>query len=447
MNIVLPVHHFPPRYSAGAELYTFRLARWLQEHGHQVEVVCVEAIDRHESGELQAIKDRYEGTVVWRLAFDMARGADFRWTYDNPLLNEWFTSYFRRHRPDIVHSQAGYLIGATPIITACAAGIPTALTLHDYWFLCPRITLQRGDGSLCETIPDDPAGCAWCMRLESRRYRLPEKLSAGLAGRVAQAISLGSGRREIADRRARLFAALGLPDVVIAPSRFMAETFAPFIAPERLRIAGLGLDLAPFIGLRRAAPDGTLRIGFTGQIAPHKGVHLLIEAFRKLQLRGQPIKLHIYGGLESHPDYVARLRKLAAGDQRIQFQGRFENMRAAEILGQLSVAVVPSIWYENSPLAILEAHAAGTPVVTAALGGMAELVRDGVDGLHFAPASAADLARQLQRLIDEPELLALLRGGVRMPRSIDDEMRQIGVIYNQLAAHPGLEPAVAVDVV
>jgi glycosyltransferase involved in cell wall biosynthesis len=439
MNIVLPVHHFPPRYSAGAELYTFRLARWLQEHGHRVEVVCIEAIDRPSSGELEAVQDNYEGIAVWRLAFDMAGADDFRWTYDNPLLSAWFASYFRRNRPDIVHCQAGYLIGATPIIAACAVGIPTALTLHDYWFLCPRITLQRGDGSLCETIPDDPAGCAWCMRLESRRYRLPEQISAGLAGRVAQAITLGSGRREIADRRARLFAALGLPDAVIAPSRFLAERFAPFVVPERMHLSRYGLDPAPFAGLRRVAPDGTLRIGFTGQIAPHKGVHLLVEAFRKLQSHGRPIELHIYGGLEARPDYVARLRKLAAGDERVLLHGRFENARAAEILGRLDVAVVPSIWYENSPLAIMEAHAAGTPVVTTALGGMAELVRDGVDGLHFAAADAADLARRLQRLIDEPELLPALRSGIIMPRSIDDEMRQLNAIYHRLAPQPALE--------
>jgi glycosyltransferase involved in cell wall biosynthesis len=77
--------------------------------------------------------------------------------------------------------------------------------------------------------------------------------------------------------------------------------------------------------------------------------------------------------------------------------------------------------------------------VTAALGGMAELVRDGVDGLHYASADAADLARQLQRLLDEPELLPTLRSGVTMPRTIDDEMCQINTIYQQLAPRPALE--------
>jgi glycosyltransferase involved in cell wall biosynthesis len=432
MKIVLPVHHFPPRYSAGAELYTFRLARWLQNHGHQVEVVCVEAIDRGGPDELQAVADSYEGIAVWRLAFNMAHARDYRWSYDNPLLKEWFATYFQASRPDIVHCQAGYLIGSAPLDMAVAANIPTVLTLHDYWFLCPRITLQRGDGSLCAAIPADPAGCSWCMRLESRRYRLPDQLSRGLAGQAVQALALSTGRQEIGDRRAHLLSALGMPDAVIAPSRFLAERFAPFVAPERLHISRYGLDLQPFSELRRPAADTTLRIGFTGQIAPHKGVHLLVEAFRALHTRGRAVELHIYGGLDARPDYAARLRQLAGTDQRIHLHGRFENHRAAEILAGLDVAVVPSVWYENSPLAIMEAHAAGTPVVTAALGGMAELVRDGIDGLHFTPADSTDLARKLQRLLDEPQLLLSLRSGVTMPRAIDDEMHQVVALYQQL---------------
>ncbi len=369
-------------------------------------MVCIEAIDRGEPGELQAVADTYESIPVWRLAFDMARADDDRWSYDNPLLNAWFTAYFQRQRPDIVHCQAGYLIGTAPLTAARAAGIPTLLNLHDYWFLCPRITLQRGDGSLCASIPDDPVGCAWCMRLESRRYRLPEQISGGLVGRAAQVIALQDGRA--ADRRAPLVAtaragrarcrdrAITLPGRALRAIRAIG---APACLALRARSGALS-RAAP-----RPAPDGTLRIGFTGQIAPHKGVHLLVEAFRALQLQGRKVELHLYGGLEARPDYVARLRRLANDDQRVHFHGRFEHHQAVQILGQLDVAVVPSIWYENSPLAIMEAHAAGIPVVTAALGGMAELVRDGVDGLHFAAADSADLARQLQRLLDEPELL------------------------------------------
>ncbi len=447
MKIVLAVHHFPPRYSAGAETYTFRLARWLQSHDHHVEVVCVEAIDRGRPGELNAALDQYEGIPVWRLSFNLSgEETSTRMHYAHPLPGKWFADYLQHSRPDLVHFQAGYLIGAASIEASVAASVPTVLTLHDYWFLCPRITLQRGDGSLCRTIPDDPAGCAWCMLQEKRRFLLADQMTGGLAGRVAQSFALNDRRRWVATRRERLTSALALPDAVIAPSRFLAEHFAPFVRPERLHVSGLGLDLGPFRGGHRpvtSSPSGGVkRIGFIGQITPIKGVHLLIEAFKLLRAESRPIELHIYGGLDAKQtyarDYINRLHQLAENDARIHFEGRFENARVAEVLSGLDVTVVPSTWYENSPLAILESRAAGVPVVTAALGGMAELVRDGVDGLHFRPGDAADLARQLQRLLDEPDLLPHLRAGVvrNVPRSIEDEMQQLMGIYQNLVSQP-----------
>ncbi|GAB4197489.1 MAG: glycosyltransferase family 4 protein [Roseiflexaceae bacterium] len=435
MRILLPVHHFPPRYSAGAELYTFRLARRLLDQGHRVEVVCVEAIDQGD-GQLLVAQDHYEGVPVWRLSFDLFSPQRRRWNHDNPLLRNWFAEYARRERPDLAHFQAGYLLGATPLEALAEAGVPTVLTLHDYWFLCPRITLLRGDGSVCPEVPHNPTGCAWCIRQEQRRVRLPDRLSGGLLGAAARTLPLLPERHQIAERRAHLLPALRLPAAVIAPSHFLARWFAPYVPAERLRVLRLGLDLAPFQAQPRPPRGPALAIGYVGQIAPHKGLHLLVEAFRTLRPAAQPLELHIHGGLEAQPAYAAQVRALAGDDPRIHFHGRFENRRVAAILAGLDLTVVPSTWYENSPLAILEAQAAGTPVVASALGGMAELVRDGVDGLHFAPGDPRDLARQLQRLIDQPELLAQLQRGVVPPTSIEAELEQLLAIYGRVSGVP-----------
>jgi glycosyltransferase involved in cell wall biosynthesis len=439
LNIVLPVHHFPPRYSAGAELYTFRLARWLLDRGHQVEVVCVEAIDQGSVGELAVVHDQYEGIPVWRLSYNIFDAPERRrWDFDNPLIGAWFAKYLETNRPDIIHFQAAYLLSAAPFRAARAAGIPTVLTLHDYWLLCPRITLRRGDNSLCETIPENPAGCAWCNCTEQRRYQIADQITFGLAGALAQQTLLRGQASLIAERRKTLGAVLAQVDHVIAPSTFLARRYAAQVAPERMTTLRYGLDLARFVQLPPKRNQGPLRIGFTGQMAPHKGVHLLIEAFRQLRSSDRPVELHLYGGLEALPAYVAELRAKAGDDQRITFHGRFEHREAPGILAGLDVAVVPSTWYENSPLAIMEAHAAGTPVVTANLGGMAELVRDEVDGLHFAPNQAHDLARALQRLIDEPELLSQLQAGITLPPSIDQESSTLLAIYEQVNAESRL---------
>jgi glycosyltransferase involved in cell wall biosynthesis len=434
MKIVLPVHHFLPRYSAGAELYTLGLARWLRDHGHTVEVVGIESLDyESQTSALNVVQDQFEGLTVWRVEIKSTAADWWPYNYDNPQFGQWFADYLCQSKPDLIHFQAGYLIGAAPLRAAVAARIPTVLTLHDYWFLCPRITLQRGDGSLCDSIPEDPAGCEWCMGLQGRSHRLADQLTNGLAGQMATRFGLlPEGRRRFGHRRSTLLKALAAPDVVIAPSRYLANRFAPFLAPKSPHLSRYGLDLTRFREAAQRAVGQTLRVGYTGQIARHKGVHLLVAAFRKLNAGNREIELHIYGGLEANAPYVEQLRRSAGGDPRIHFHGRFDNRLIPSMLAELDVHVVPSVWYENSPIAIMEAQAAGNPVITAALGGMAEMVRHEEDGLLFRPADADDLARQLQRLIDEPELLPRLRAGVKPPRAIEDEMLHLMEIYTGL---------------
>lgn len=443
MKISLPVHHFLPRYSAGAEVYTYRLARELRARGHTVEVIAIDAIDHPISGVLDVSADKYDGIPVQRLKYNLAAGAP-SWEYDNPLLAEWFNRYFEQTRPDLVHHQAGYLMGVAPLTVSTQLGIPSVLTLHDYWFICPRITLLRGDDTLCRAVPQDPMECAWCLQLDQRRYRMPERATRGLFGTMMRRSGRELGQAHIAARRARVLSALALPDAVIAPSQFLADQVRAFVPEERLHISRLGTDPKRFAGLRRNEPQHSVRIGFVGQIAEHKGLHVLIAAFQALQTRSRPLELHLYGGLTANPAYVDRLRRMAGQDARIIFHGRVENSQVPETLAGFDVAVVPSVWYENSPLAILEAQAAGTPVVTSAMGGMAELVRHEVDGLHFRPNDARDLARVLQRLIDEPELSSRLRAGINPPRSIDAEMSQIGLLYDSVIARhacPSEEPS------
>jgi len=445
MKIVLPVHHFLPRHSAGAELYTYRLAKWLREHGHTVEVVAVESINEGRPDQLTVVSDTYDGIPVHRLSFDIFKAPKRRvWDFDNPLYQTWFEDYWQRTRPDLAHFQAGYLLGAAPLQAAAACNVPVVLTLHDYWFLCPRITLLRSNGELCEHIPDNPAGCAWCQAAERPAYRHLDEVTGHLAGKLAQATVLQASGRRMAHRREVMAHALTIPRRVIAPSHFLASRFVDRVPAERLVVCNYGLDLAPFQQVTHVGPANKtrpLRIGYIGQMAEHKGVHLLVEAFRSLPLNSsnasetaQPIELHLYGNLEAFPAYTERLKTLAAGDARITFHGRFQNTRVAEILSELDVSVAPSTWYENQPLAILEARAAGTPVITSRLGGMAELIEHEVNGLHFNPDDAVDLAQQLRRLIDDPALLARLQTGAAhsTPRSIDDEMTQLTHLYEQV---------------
>jgi len=427
VKVVIAVHHFPPRYTSGAELRAYRTASRLRDHGHAVHVICVEAIDHGDGNGLTFGDDAYDGLPVRRLRFNLEAAPDpFRWAYDNPWIGRHLRGYLPELAPDLLHLVSGYLMSGRTLRAAMDVRIPTVVTLTDYWFLCPRITLLRSSGQLCAP-PFDAATCARCLGEEKRRYRIPGKILPGLMrafwqrqpGRVAQ----------VQARMVFLRETLNHVDAIVSPSRFLRHLFVQAgVAEERIVFSRQGRDfpnLAPENLVK--TPAGHLRVGYMGQIAPHKGVHTLFEAVRRLS--GAPLEVKVYGDTRPFPDYARRLRQMAHLDSRLSLAGTYDRAGVSRVLQGLDVVVVPSVWYENSPNTILEAFAHRTPVIASDLGGMAELVEDGVNGLRFIPSDASSLMTKLQQLIDDPGLLAQLREGIRPVKSVAEEMAELLEVY------------------
>ncbi|HEX2729493.1 MAG TPA: glycosyltransferase, partial [Rubrobacteraceae bacterium] len=157
----------------------------------------------------------------------------------------------------------------------------------------------------------------------------------------------------------------------------------------------------------------------------------LLEAFKRLPERGG-ITLRVCGDLRSYPKYAAEVYGLAGGDPRINFAGTFPNEKMDRELGKMDVLVVPSTWYENAPLVIYSALAAGIPVVAANLGGMAGIIRHEENGLLFEPGDAEDLTLKLRRLVEEPGLLARLGENAGEVRSVEDSVDEMIALYERL---------------
>jgi hypothetical protein len=149
-----------------------------------------------------------------------------------------------------------------------------------------------------------------------------------------------------------------------------------------------------------------VRFGFVGSLVWYKGGEAMIRAMQRL--KGQACELNVYGTFDPEGDaHHAELEELSEG-ARVNFMGRFDNSRLSEVYADIDVLVVPSVWYENSPITIHEAYLTGTPVLASDIGGMAEFVRDGVDGLQFRVGDPLDMAAKMQRFVDEPELVERL---------------------------------------
>jgi glycosyltransferase involved in cell wall biosynthesis len=177
---------------------------------------------------------------------------------------------------------------------------------------------------------------------------------------------------------------------------------------------------------------GPLRVAFFGRLHPTKGADVLIRAIQ--QLEGEAIELHLFG-IEQPGDeaYASDLRRLAAGDPRVTFEQSVPAQLVVATLRRYDVLAVPSQWLETGPLVVLEAFAARTPVVGSNLGGVAELVRDNVDGLLVSHASVADWASALQRLARDRLLVSRLHDEVRPPRGMPAVCSDMLSIYGEAA--------------
>lgn len=432
MRLLLVGPHYPPTYVGGVELYVRRLAEYASTRGVECRVVAIERLWKATS-QLSMAERRENGVLVSRLDVPPPEQRErYRATYCDPRIRNWLTNLLLVHRFDVIHLHSGYLTGGAVLASARACGVPVVVTLHDYWFICPRITLLHPDGSVC-TGPETPRKCALCLMTERRRFRWLAALGGSATPGVLQtacALLWPGWVKQIRDRRLELMNGLLSAARILSPSRFLLEQMVLAGVPEgRIQLLSVGVPSRPPVpGRSRVAPR--LRVGFLGQIAPHKGVHVAIEAVRSMH--GMDVELVIHGDLAREVDYVNHLKRLAANDKRIVFGGPIDNRELGSFFGSIDLLVVPSVWYENSPFVIHEARMAGLPVLVSDIGGMAELVHHDVDGLVARVGDSVAFADQMRRAAEDPALLPRLRANVRRPPTQDEEFEVLLAVYRDV---------------
>src|SRR5690606_31535881 len=165
------------------------------------------------------------------------------------------------------------------------------------------------------------------------------------------------------------------------------------------------------------------RFGFFGQITPYKGLDVVLGALAQMKRKQRRrIVLEVHGAnLDKQTDeYRKRVEALRAPlmeEGVVQWVGPYQPHELRNRMAGVDWVVVPSIWWENSPMVIQEAFTCGRPLLVSDIGGMAEKVRDGVDGLHVANANRMSWAHAIRRAAEDEGLWAKLRAGIRRPES------------------------------
>jgi len=357
MHIVYLTHQFFPRHVGGVEVYTLGLVKHAISAGHKATVITYHESESANTADFGLQYTSYDGIPVIETHYNLSVAPrPMRYEYNNSFTADVLKNALKELRPDLVHVMHAMKLSASALQVCDEAQLPFIVSLGDFWFICPRHTLLKWDGSLCNG-PVHPFYCVRCIQELHGFVKLPHIL------------------RDLPDLAARnrfIRRLLLKAKRIIALSDFQKQMYVGNGIPaQRIEVIQHGLDQPPVEFEARVPPEEPYCIGYIGSLVEHKGVHILLEA-----LTGIPdtkVTCEVYGALNDSP-YVKRLRQLAGRDSRIHFMGTFEPSKMLNVMQRFDVLAMPSIWYENEPLVVKSALQTGVPVLCNNIGSLPGMV-------------------------------------------------------------------------
>jgi glycosyltransferase involved in cell wall biosynthesis len=411
LRILFVAHNHPALQPGGSEAFALGLFRTLRDR-HGAEGLFL-------AGVTDALRERRPGTLVQaagaatdELLVSLDHFDRFHLSQQDVFGLASLAPLVARLAPDVVHLHHPLLFGleGMDMLRRAAPRARFVATLHDYFAICPREgQLLTAEGRLCAGPSRD--GCRRCF---------PDRSGIDIA------------MRELAVRDA--FRAV---DTLVSPSRFLRDRFvAAGWDASRFVVLPNGVPAADPVP-HRPLPRGDRRDRFAvfGNINRFKGTLGALAASARLTQDGIAHHLALHGGLAWQTDaFKAAFAAALEAAPAARHHGAYLPAEHAARIAAADWVVVPSIWFENAPLVILEAFRHRRPVICGNAGGMAELVRDGVDGLHAPIADAEGLAAAMRRAATEPKLWARLVAGIVPPPDMDDVARAHLALYRAAPA-------------
>lgn len=407
-NILYVIHGYPPLQHAGTENYSYALAKEIANHRFNVAAFYPIFSPNIDQTKIETKK------IANHIAFEIkTKNCNILNNLYNEDIELHFLNTVKNFRPDIIHFQHTHaLLPFSLLLHSIQMNVPTVITLHDFWYICPKTYMINIDGSLCSG-PSSPGKCAKCfLENESMELKDIEKL-------LQYTTDLFSKRMDIS----RLI--FSNANLTTAPSKFLLDKYKKFISFRQDLRMPLGLEI-PRHPQQKIHCNST-RFGFLGNIAPLKNVHGLIESFSRTT---GDAELHIYGKMNDGSLSNA-LTYLASKDTRITLHGRYSPDDLGKILSQIDVGIVPS-FFENYPLVVREFLSTGIPVIASRTGGIPEIVSHNNNGLLFDPLKSEELQHSIQEIINNPFLIKKFATNITKPKTMTQDAAVWSDIYQSL---------------
>lgn len=377
-SVLVVSNVFPPEIVGGAELVAHRQAKAMADLGFDVSVfagaLSVQAMPSITLGPVSE-----GGLHIWRLPL---RPVGVERSHNRPEIEIQFDSVLREVQPDIVHFHNLPQLSAGLIPRARNFGARCLVTLHDSWGFCLRQTQLRDGGVLCQ----DSTECDLCL------VSVPDGHGTMIPVRL---------------RRDYVRWCLEQANHFLFPSDSLWHSYAKAGFPEsRFIQISNGIDLGNF-ERRQRNPNGCVSFLCIGTLNEHKGSRVLWDALeillRDVTLEGRwSMTLAGKGPLQHEMQARFDTGRLCAP---VKYAGFISRAKIRRTYDRADVVVLASICPENQPVVLLEAAASGAAQIGTRIGGIPELIEDGVSGLIVRPGDASALAAAMRHLIVNPKLV------------------------------------------
>ena len=392
MKILKVIHGFPPDYMAGSEVYSYHLVKELINQN--IDTFVFTRVENEFDDNYKIYNEKFEDIQIQRVN-KPKRDYLYEDKFYDDKIDEIFKEYLANIKPDIVHFGHLSHLSTSLIKIVKEFNIPIVYTIHDFWLYCVKGQMINQDGVICENPSVE--NCTQCSN-----YVVDSK--------------------QVKESQDHMKEMIDLIDIFISPSHTLKDFFInQGIDKNKIQYLKYGFNTKKIIYNKKTfTKNSKINFGFMGRVIPTKGIKILVDTFKKLPNE----QLSIYGNIG--------IQKRFLETKNIIFKGAYDNNNINEVLNDIDVLIVPSIWYENAPLVIQEAFLAGIPVITSDIGGMAELVKDKINGFTFKVGSCEELEILIKNISNNPIILNNLVNSRDMVVDIEDDVKEIIKIYEKL---------------
>jgi glycosyltransferase involved in cell wall biosynthesis len=430
MKIVQAVGWYYPDSAGGTEVYVAALCRRLRDAGHDVRVASPDAAGT------SVRTYEHDGIPVYRYPIPARPTRDESQGTVTVRGTEQLHAWIAQFAPDVVHMHTFVTgLGMPELRVIKQLGARAIVTTHSssLGFVCMRGTLMRWGTEPCDGVAL-PGKCAACA-LEGRGLARPlaravastpaglARMSVRIPGSIGTALSMPDLVRRNLELQQEL---LALADrFVVLTDGARRILCANGLDDAKVRVNRLGVSFAANHAVPSAPPRPPRRpivVGYVGRFDPVKGVEVLARAVSLLP-PDAPLVVEFRGEVRSEAEArtLDRIRTLAGGDPRMRVASFVDHAQISSVLAAYDAICCPALCFEGGPTVALEAAAVGVPVIGSRIGGLAELVRDGVDGRLVPPGDAASLAEALTSVARDPtSTLDRWRLALARPRTMDE---------------------------